>query len=64
MPQTNTPSTHTAADSDVERLDSQKQLLNGVEYTLPPVSLLTAGDPPKERSESNDQMIDAIQGVL
>ena len=64
VPQTNTPSTHTAADSDVERLDSQKQLLNGVEYTLPPVSLLTAGDPPKERSESNDQMIDAIQGVL
>ncbi|QGW24863.1 MULTISPECIES: DNA translocase FtsK [unclassified Dietzia] len=64
VPQTNSPSTHTAADSDVDRLDSQKQLLNGVEYTLPPVSLLTAGDPPKERSESNDQMIEAIQGVL
>ncbi len=64
VPQTNTPSSHTAADSEVERLDSQKQLLNGVEYTLPPVSLLTAGDPPKERSESNDQMIEAIQGVL
>ena len=64
VPQTNKPSTHTAADSDVERLDSQKQLLSGVEYTLPPVSLLTAGDPPKERSESNDQMIEAIQGVL
>ncbi|WP_413464350.1 DNA translocase FtsK 4TM domain-containing protein [Dietzia sp. PP-33] len=62
--QTNSPSTHTAADTDVERLDSQKQLLSGVEYTLPPVSLLTAGDPPKERSESNDQMIEAIQGVL
>nr|WP_081615190.1 DNA translocase FtsK [Dietzia sp. UCD-THP] len=64
VPQTNSPSTHTAADSDVDRLDSQKQLLSGVEYTLPPVSLLTAGDPPKERSESNDQMIEAIQGVL
>jgi S-DNA-T family DNA segregation ATPase FtsK/SpoIIIE len=28
------------------------------------VSLLKAGDPPKARSESNDQMIEAIQGVL
>ncbi|WP_411741153.1 DNA translocase FtsK [Rhodococcus sp. IEGM 1408] len=64
IPQTNTPPTHTATDSDAERLDSQKQLLNGVEYTLPPVSLLTAGDPPKARSESNDKMIEAIQGVL
>ena len=64
VPQTNTPSTHTAAESDVERLDSQTQLLSGVEYALPPVSLLTAGDPPKARSESNDQMIEAIQGVL
>ena len=64
VPQVNTPSTHTATDSDVERLDSQKQLLSGVEYTLPPVSLLKAGDPPKARSESNDQMIEAISGVL
>ncbi|WP_455550242.1 DNA translocase FtsK 4TM domain-containing protein [Dietzia maris] len=64
VPQTNVPSTHTAAESDAERLDSQTQLLNGVDYALPPVSLLTAGDPPKARSESNDQMIEAIQGVL
>ena len=64
VPQTNDPSTHTAADSDVERLDSQTQLLSGVDYALPPLSLLTAGDPPKARSESNDQMIEAIQGVL
>ena len=64
VPQTNTPSTHTASETDAERLDSQTQLLSGVDYALPPVSLLTAGDPPKERSESNDQMIEAIQGVL
>ncbi|UVE95600.1 DNA translocase FtsK [Dietzia sp. B32] len=64
VPQTNTPSSHTAADSGAERLDSQTQLLSGVDYALPPVSLLTAGDPPKARSESNDQMIEAIQGVL
>ena len=62
--QTNSPSTHTASDTDVERLDSQTQLLSGVEYALPPLKLLTAGDPPKARSESNDQMIEAIQGVL
>ncbi len=64
VPQADIPQPHTAADGDAEVLDSQKQLLNGVEYTLPPVGLLTAGDPPKARSESNDQMIDAIQGVL
>ena len=64
VPQTNAPSTHTAADSDVERLDSQTQLLSGVDYALPPLTLLTAGDPPKARSESNDQMIEAISGVL
>ncbi|AWH93855.1 cell division protein FtsK [Dietzia lutea] len=64
VPQTNTPSTHTAAEGDTERLDSQTQLLSGIDYALPPVSLLTAGDPPKARSESNDQMIEAIQGVL
>ena len=62
--QKNTPSTHTASDSEGERLDSQTQLLSGVEYSLPPLKLLTAGDPPKARSESNDQMIEAIQGVL
>ena len=64
VPQTNTPSSHTASDTDSEQLDSQTQLLSGVDYTLPPLKLLTAGDPPKERSESNDQMIEAIQGVL
>ncbi len=64
----NVPATHTAADGavgdDEPQLDSQTQLLSGVDYRLPPVNLLTAGDPPKTHSESNDQMIDSIQGVL
>ena len=64
VPQKNTPASHTASDSGSERLDSQTQLLSGVDYSLPPLDLLTAGDPPKARSESNDQMIEAIQGVL
>ncbi len=64
VPQTNSPAEHTASDAEEERLDSQTQLFNGTEYSLPPLKLLTAGDPPKARSESNDQMIDAIQGVL
>lgn len=33
-------------------------------YTLPSLSLLVAGDPPKRRSAANDQMVDAITSVL
>ena len=33
-------------------------------YTLPPLNLLTAGDPPKGRSKANELMIEAITGVL
>ncbi|MGB8207308.1 MAG: DNA translocase FtsK [Mycobacterium sp.] len=33
-------------------------------YTLPPMSLLVAGDPPKKRSAANDQMAEAITSVL
>jgi DNA segregation ATPase FtsK/SpoIIIE, S-DNA-T family len=33
-------------------------------YTLPPLELLTVGDPPKRRSTANDNMIDAISSVL
>ncbi len=33
-------------------------------YTLPSLELLIPGDPPKTRSSSNDQMIDAITSVL
>ena len=43
VPQTNSPSGHTASDSEGERLDSQTQLLNGIDYSLPPLALLTAG---------------------
>jgi S-DNA-T family DNA segregation ATPase FtsK/SpoIIIE len=33
-------------------------------YTLPPLSLLVAGDPPKKRSAANNVMADAITEVL
>ena len=33
-------------------------------YTLPPLGLLVAGDPPKKRSAANDQMADSISSVL
>jgi DNA segregation ATPase FtsK/SpoIIIE, S-DNA-T family len=33
-------------------------------YTLPPLSLLVTGDPPKKRSAANDQMADSISSVL
>ena len=33
-------------------------------YTLPSLSLLVAGDPPKRRSAANDQMAEAITSVL
>ncbi|MBV9319243.1 MAG: cell division protein FtsK, partial [Mycobacterium sp.] len=33
-------------------------------YTLPSLSLLIAGDPPKKRSAANDYMVDAISEVL
>ena len=33
-------------------------------YTLPPLSLLVAGDPPKKRSAANDHIAEAIMSVL
>ncbi|MFE3443955.1 DNA translocase FtsK [Nocardia sp. NPDC059180] len=34
------------------------------DYTLPPMNLLTDGDPPKKRSAANESMIEAITEVL
>ena len=33
-------------------------------YSLPPLDLLIAGDPPKRRSSANDQMVESITSVL
>jgi S-DNA-T family DNA segregation ATPase FtsK/SpoIIIE len=33
-------------------------------YSLPPLDLLIAGDPPKRHSSANDQMVDSITSVL
>ena len=46
---------------------TQTQVLDRVvegPYTLPPLSLLVAGDPPKKRSAANTVMADAITEVL
>ena len=55
---------------DVPQQESQSQATRSIErpvdgtYSLPPLDLLIAGDPPKRRSSANDQMVDAITSVL
>ena len=49
-----------AADKDTVELD---RVVEGP-YTLPSLSLLVAGDPPKKRSAANNVMADAIGEVL
>nr|WP_245555810.1 DNA translocase FtsK [Gordonia soli] len=48
-------------DDDTDELNPQP--VEG-DYRLPPASLLVDGDPPKQGSDSNDDMIDRIGGVL
>ena len=55
---------------DVPQQETQSQATRSIErpvdgtYSLPPLDLLIAGDPPKRRSSANDQMVDAITSVL
>lgn len=53
--------TEPAADADPDAL-----VVSDVEgdYRLPPATLLVDGDPPKRGSQTNDDMIDRITGVL
>ena len=50
----------TSRKEDTQALD---RVVEGP-YTLPPLSLLVAGDPPKKRSAANNVMADAISEVL
>ncbi|MEE2056400.1 DNA translocase FtsK [Rhodococcus artemisiae] len=51
------------ADADVMEPLVPDRVVEG-DYTLPSLSLLMEGDPPKTRSAANDQMIEAITEVL
>jgi S-DNA-T family DNA segregation ATPase FtsK/SpoIIIE len=42
----------------------QLLLAGDVTYTLPPSDLLTPGSPPKERSEANDKVVEALTQVF
>lgn len=51
------------ADVPHQETQSIERAMDGT-YSLPPLDLLIAGDPPKRRSSANDQMVDAITSVL
>ncbi len=59
-PRRRKPAQPKAAVKDTAALD---RVVEG-SYTLPSLELLTPGDPPKRRSTSNDQMVEAISSVL
>ncbi|RKQ33342.1 FtsK/SpoIIIE family DNA translocase [Kocuria tytonis] len=58
QPRTHTPATPIPARSE------QLKLQGDVAYSLPPVADLVQGPPAKERSEANDQVVDALTSVL
>ncbi|MDR6911276.1 S-DNA-T family DNA segregation ATPase FtsK/SpoIIIE [Rhodococcus fascians] len=53
-----------AADDDKIVVDRVVDRVVDGDYTLPSLSLLIDGDPPKTRSQANDAMIEAISEVL
>ncbi|SEP14424.1 DNA translocase FtsK [Trujillonella endophytica] len=61
------PVDRTAPPEDLPPIDEPQQLtIQPVEgnYTLPPLSMLRPGTPPRARSQANDTAIEAITGVL
>lgn len=72
VPTTPEPAVKTGTDKNRRRsprsaVERETQALDRViegPYTLPSMSLLVAGDPPKKRSAANNQMADAISEVL
>ncbi|SDW49929.1 DNA segregation ATPase FtsK/SpoIIIE, S-DNA-T family [Saccharopolyspora shandongensis] len=54
------------AAEEKPKKSSKPQISRSVEgdYQLPPLDVLTDGDPPKSRSRANDAMIEAITAVL
>jgi S-DNA-T family DNA segregation ATPase FtsK/SpoIIIE len=70
VPLDETPTVPEPAAAGGRRRASRKQDTQALDrviegpYTLPPLSLLVAGDPPKKRSAANNHMANAISEVL
>ncbi|GAA4512874.1 DNA translocase FtsK [Brevibacterium yomogidense] len=62
VPTVSTPAPQ--ATGEVPQRVAQLELNGDVTYTLPPSDALTAGPPPKERSEANDRVVAALSDVM
>lgn len=62
VPTVNTPAP--VATGELPQRVEQLELAGDVTYTLPASDLLTAGPPPKERSEVNDRVVEALREVF
>lgn len=62
VPTVNTPAP--AATGELPQRVEQLELAGDVTYTLPASDMLTAGPPPKERSEVNDRVVEALREVF
>ena len=62
VPTVNTPAP--AATGELPQRVEQLELAGDVTYTLPGSDMLTAGPPPKERSEVNDRVVEALREVF
>ena len=62
VPTVSTPAPQ--ATGELPQRVAQLELNGDVTYTLPSSDSLTAGPPPKERSEANDRVVEALRDVL